>query len=383
MTVLTGKPNYPQGIFFTEYERNPEKFTEYAGAKIIRASILPRGKGPIQLILNYLSFVIAASWKSLTALKSEKIDVIFVYEPSPITVGIPAIFVARIKNAPIVFWALDLWPETLAAIGIVRSHWVLKKIGKMVRFIYDRCHFVLGQSEGFLNNIAQYCSDKNKIRYFPSWAEDIFSIPATQIAPEAPKNDGRLTILFAGNVGDAQDFPSILTAASQLKSEKKVRWIIVGDGRNLEWLADEVKERGLENDVYLLGRFPVERMPEFYTLADALLVSLKKAPVFSMTIPGKIQSYLMSGIPILGMLDGEGARIIQAANAGFTCPAGDSSALVKCVQHLATLSPENRQELGSNGKRYAKAEFDRNTLIDRLEQWLQEAISSKNIRIKR
>ena len=215
------------------------------------------------------------------------------------------------------FWALDLWPETLAAIGVVRSPRVLGWVGRLVKFIYGRCTLVLGQSQSFLGSIAQYCSDVQKIRYFPSWAEEVFAKAGLIPAPEVPVRPGVFNVLFAGNVGEAQDFPSVLKAAELLKQEDTIRWIIVGDGRKSDWLRAEVKRRGLQENMLLLGRFPVERMPSFYAQADALLVSLKKDPVFSMTIPGKVQSYLMAGVPLLGMLDGEGAKVITDAAAGL------------------------------------------------------------------
>jgi glycosyltransferase involved in cell wall biosynthesis len=125
----------------------------------------------------------------------------------------------------------------------------------------------------------------------------------------------------------------------------------------------------------LLGRFGVERMPSFYAHADALLVSLKKDPVFSMTIPGKVQSYLMAGVPVLGMLDGEGAQVITDAHAGLVCAAGDSAGLAAAVLTLAAMSRDERGALGANGRAFAQREFGRDSLMDRLESLLQEAIS--------
>ena len=192
-------------------------------------------------------------------------------------------------------------------------------------------------------------------------------------APEVPVSDGVFNVLFAGNLGEAQDIPAILEAADCLKSNPTIRWLIVGDGRKFEWLREEVARRDLQN-VLLLGRFPVERMPSFYAHADALLVSLKKDPVFSLTIPGKVQSYLMAGVPLLGMLDGEGAKVIAEAHAGMVCPAGDSSGLASAVLEMAQMSRDVRRQLGANGRAYAQREFDRQVLMGQLEAMLQEAI---------
>lgn len=375
VTVLTGIPNYPTGRVFESFQRDPKAFENYSDARIWRVPMLARGNGAVRLFLNYLTFMLGACVFGPWHLRGQSTDVIFVFEPSPVTVGLPAVLLGRIKRAPVVFWALDLWPETLAAIGVVRSPRMLSWIGHLVKFIYDRCTLVLGQSRGFLSSIARYCSDTRKIRYFPSWAEEVFNEPDLVPAAEVPDRKHIFNILFAGNIGEAQDLPAVLMAAEALKKNASIRWLIVGDGRKSEWLNEEVTSRGLQESVFLLGRFPVERMPSFYAHADALLVSLKKDPVFSMTIPGKVQSYLMAGIPLLGMLDGEGAKVITEANAGLVCGAGDAGGLAAAVVQLTAMSGNQRHQLGMNGRAFAKKEFDRDSLMDRLEALLHEAIA--------
>ena len=375
VTVMTGIPNYPVGKVFDTYLEQPIAFTKYEGAEVVRVPMLPRGTGGLRLILNYMSFVLGASIFGPWQLRGKPADVIFVFEPSPVTVGLPAVWLGRIKKAPVVFWALDLWPETLAAIGVLRSPRMLGWVGQMVRFIYNRCTLVLGQSRGFLGSIAKYCDDNAKIRYFPSWAEDIFTSTSIQPAHELPEWADGFTVVFAGNFGEAQDMPAVLDAAECLKDNGSIRWILVGDGRKSDWLRSEVSRRGLGKQVLLPGRFPVERMPSFYAHADALLVSLKRDPVFSMTIPGKVQSYLMAGIPLLGMLDGEGASVIRDAQAGLTCKAGDGAGLAKAVLALASMPLGERKQLGWNARKYALQEFGRSQLMDRLEDLLTEAIT--------
>ncbi len=375
VTVLTGIPNYPTGKVFDAYQAQPSAFATYEGAELVRVPMLPRGSGSLRLMLNYLSFVVGGCIFGPWRLRGKPADVIFVFEPSPVTVGLPAIWLGKIKNAPVVFWALDLWPETLAAIGMVRSPRVLGWVGHLVRYIYNRCTLVLGQSKGFLGSIARYCDDKTKIRYFPSWAEDLFMDDSLTPAPEVPEWTDGITVVFAGNIGEAQDMPAVLDAADRLKNNAHVRWVIVGDGRKSDWLQAEVARRGLNVQVLLPGRFPVERMPSFYAHADALLVSLKRDPVFSMTIPGKVQSYLMAGIPLLGMLDGEGAAVIRDAQAGLTCEAGDSAGLAQAVLAFAAMPKAERKQLGLNGREYARQEFGRAQLMDHLEDLLSETVS--------
>jgi colanic acid biosynthesis glycosyl transferase WcaI len=375
VTVLTGRPNYPGGEIFPEYLQNPASFAWFDGVQIHRVPMLPRASGSLRLVLNYLSFVLGASLFGPWKLRGSSPDVIFVFEPSPVTVGLPAVLLGRLKRCPVVFWALDLWPETLAAIGVIQTPKALGAVARLVRFIYNRCTLVLGQSRSFLPSIARHCDDPGKVRYFPSWAEDVFQSRVDEPVTEIPPAQGALSILFAGNVGDAQDFPAILDAADRLKHRNDIRWLIVGDGRRFDWVVEQVQTRGLQEKVLLLGRFPVERMPAFYAQADALLVSLKKDPTFSMTIPGKVQSYLAAGRPIIGMLDGEGADVIQRAGAGMVCPAGDSVGLAETIERFAETRSEERRRMGEQGQAYAKAEFDRNTLVTRLLTLLEESIS--------
>lgn len=375
--ILTGKPNYPSGKIFSEYLENPNLYSSLQGAKIHRVPIISRGSHPIKLFLNYCSFIISGSVLGPWKLRNFQPDLIFVYEPSPITVGLPAILLGKIKKAPIIFWALDLWPETLEAVGGIKSKSLLWAIEKVVRFIYNNCSIVLGQSKSFITSIKTHCDYPDRVHYFPSWAEALPNLADdSQIdyASEIKRDDESFNILFAGNIADAQDMPSILDAAVILRDKKNIKWIIVGDGRRFAWLQSEVKRLKLQENFLLLGRFPLERMPSFFAHADVLLVSLKKDPVFSMTIPAKLQTYLMTGIPILGMLDGEGAKIIEESGAGLCCGASDSIGLAAAVKKMSKFTTQKNTILGQNAIQFSKKEFDRTMLMDRLENFFITAV---------
>lgn len=375
VTVLTGLPNYPGGEVFPDFRAAPDAFAHYSGAEVVRVGMLPRGQGGLRLMLNYLSFALSASVTGPWRLRGRKVDAIFVFEPSPITVGLPAIVLKWLKHAPIVFWVLDLWPQSLEAVGAVRSPRVLWLVDRLVRFIYFHCDRVLAQSESFMTAIGKQVRDKSRISYFPSWAEPAAPLDNVRPAPELDERPDLFTIVFTGNVGEAQDFPAILQAAEFLRAEP-VRWVVVGDGRKSEWLATEVVHRGLGEQVQLVGRFPLERMPSFFRHADALLVSLRDEPIFALTIPGKLQSYLAAGIPILAMLNGEGANIIQSADAGLAVSAGDAAGLADAVRHLQAISPIERARIGENGRACVDQRFNRDTLISQLERTLAEEAGS-------
>ncbi len=372
VTILTGYPNYPAGQVFPEFRNNPDAFTNYGAARVVRVPMASRGRGALRLMFNYVSFALSATLLGAWRLRGRAFDVIFVFEPSPITVGLPAVFLRFLKKAPLAFWVLDLWPETLEAVGVVRSKRMLKVVGYLVSFIYNRCDLVLAQSRSFITQIRRYCRVEKAIEYFPSWSDAEFDLSAIDAAKEVPEGNDVFSVMFAGNVGDAQDFPAILDAAARLKDDKGIRWLIVGDGRASEWVESEVKRRGLEHCFFMLGRYPVERMPSFFRHADALLVSLKDEPIFAMTIPGKLQSYLAAGIPVLAMLNGEGADIVLRSGAGLSCPAGNGCALAVAVRKLASMDIDERRTMGMRGLAISKEEFDRGALISRLLSWFED-----------
>lgn len=375
VTVLTGLPNYPEGKVFPAFLEDSSRFQHYEGAEIHRAPMLARGKGGLRLLLNYISFAISAIFYGIWKLRGQKFDAVFAYEPSPITVGMPAVVMRFIKRAPLVFWVQDLWPETLQAVGAVKSKAALWAVGRLVTFIYKRCDLILAQSKSFISQIYKYAPLNSRVLYFPNWADTISFSNDIKPAPEVPLKPQIFNVMFAGNVGDAQDFPAILAAAERLKNHS-IRWLILGDGRMAGWVTKEIIKRDLQGLVLMLGRYPPNRMSSFFKHADALLVSLKDTPIFAMTIPSKLQTYLSSGIPIVAMLNGEGSNAVRESRSGMVCQASDFEGLAETVLQLSRMTPDERQEMGLKGLQLSQRDFDRDTLIDRLEEWIAEMHSN-------
>jgi len=369
ITVLTNIPNYPQGKFYKGYGFFTKSTEYYENIKIYRFPLIPRGKGKnINLILNYISFAFFATLLAPFRIK-EKIDIIFVYETSPVTIGIPAIIMKKIKKAPIYFWVQDLWPESVFAASTVKSGFVYQILNKITQSIYSYCDKILVQSKAFIPSIQEKNVSYEKIFYLPNWAEDLFELETknkTSIFKEKNLIPKGFIVMFAGNIGESQNFPEIINAAEILKKNKDIHWVILGDGRKRSWVEEEIKKRNLEDNFHLLGRYPLELMPKFFKKADALLVALKKEYIFSLTIPGKIQSYLKSGIPIVTMLDGEGSRIIKEANAGLTAKASDSKKLSNNIIKLYNMNSKERKEMGKNGKIYYNNNFEKENLLNKL-----------------
>jgi len=381
VTVLTGVPNYPEGKVFREYSEKPDTYASYYGANVVRVPMLARGDGSIRLVLNYASFFVSASVWGAFKLRGQRFDSIFVYAVSPIMAAIPALVIGTLKRAPVFVWVLDLWPETLRAVGVVNNSRLLGLVGKMVSGIYNRTDYLLLQSHGFIDNVKKYCTraiGDDRLVYFPSWAEDDFSVPyaSTTLIGDDP---GSFTVVFAGNLGEAQDFPAVLEAVEALRGRVAVRWVIVGDGRMSNWLAEAVRSRGLDN-VHLLGRHPLDAMPGLFAKADALLVSLKTNDVFEKTIPGKVQAYLASGRPLLGMINGEAARVIEESGAGVACNSSDGLGLASIVEKLANSSPECLKEMGEAGRRYYLEHYSKPRLMERLEELFRKATLRKGVK---
>jgi len=375
VTILTGKPNYPTGTFFSGYGFLKPREEQHDGVTIKRVPLIPRGhSSALRLIFNYLSFVFFASLLAPFRCR-DNYDLIFVYEPSPITVALPAIAMRQLKSIPMLLWVQDLWPESLSATGAITSPRIIAMVRWMVRFIYQRCDGILVQSRGFIEPTIASGAKHEQIRYFPNWAEDLYrpdkqGATAVQIT-DMPQHG--FTILFAGNLGAAQSLETIIDAADHTRSEN-VHWVILGDGRMSAWMKEQIQQRDLEQYVHMLGRKPVESMPQYFTLADALLVTLRPDPIFSRTIPSKVQSYLACGRPIIAALDGEGARIVRDSAAGVVVDAGDADALAKAVVALKATSVDERRQMGQCGRAYFESNFESEMLISQLERWMEEMI---------
>lgn len=369
--ILTGKPNYGKGKFFNGYSFFNKRSENWNGIKIHRSPIIARGNaGAIRLIINYLSFAFFASIRSFFI--RGKFDKIIVYQLSPVTVGIPAIILKWRKKTPVFFYIQDLWPQSVIVAGGIKNNTIIKLLDNLTRWLYKKSDKILIQSEAFREVILTQGVNNNKIEFYPNSVESFFEIknPLPEYESKLPKG---FKIMFAGNIGEAQDFETILEAASILKeSTPLIKWVILGDGRKREFVKKRVEELNLEKQFFLLGAFPVEEMPFFFACADCLLVSLKKDYILTLTIPSKLQSYLACGKPILASLDGEGARILIEANAGVVSNSGNAQLLAEKALTLYKLNTEELEGMGQNGRKYFEAKFERELLLDELELFFKK-----------
>ena len=374
--VMTSKPNYPDGYLFPGYSHLGNFRQVWKGIIIHRLPIITRGyKSSIRLALNYFSYLVSGLFLAPWILRRKKYDVIFVYAPSPIFQVIPASFLGWIKGVPVVLWVQDLWPESAEATGYVKSTRVLKLLEKFVRFSYAHTDLILVQSRAFVDYVSKL-APKIPVLYYPNSVDKYFYTPKQLDIPVIDSLTSGFSVLFAGNIGEAQSMKTIVLAAEQLLPCKEIKIVIIGSGSKIEWISEEIERKSL-NNVFLEGRYPVETMPALMRKASVLLVSLTDQPIFALTVPNKIQAYLAVGRPVIASLNGEGARIINEAKAGFSVPAEDAKGLAEAILTMYRMTDKERLKLGENGRKYFKENFDEDALIDELIKHFESVIKKE------
>ncbi|WP_272023216.1 glycosyltransferase family 4 protein [Olleya namhaensis] len=369
VTVLTGKPNYPSGKFSEGYSFFKKKYEEIDGVKVYRTPLFPRLNGSGKyLALNYLSFLFFSFFTIHFRLKGNY-DVVFSHHPSPLTSALPAIWCAKKFNAPYINWVLDLWPDSVSANSNIKGGFIYNSLKKVVSYIYKNSDLILVSSKMFKTSILQNFDIKpSKLAYFPNWAEDVF-INKNNLEDNNITLPEGFNVMFAGNLGESQDFESVLKAAS-LTKQYNINWILLGDGRKSDWIKQQIKEDNLER-VHMLGRHALKTMPSFFKKADAMLVSLKDEPTFALTVPAKVQAYMASKKIILGMLNGEGKDLINESESGIAVNAGDFQSLANSVIKISNLPEEKIYQIEGNSFNYYLNNFSKDLLFDKLEAYLK------------
>lgn len=360
ISVLTGLPNYPNGEYFDGYTKNKNCDEIWNDIPIYRCKLRPRNKGSINLVRNYLSFIHEAK-KKARELEDKNFDLIYVFEVSPITVALPAIKMKKERNIPIIMNVQDLWPENIIAITGIHNRFVIKAVKKLVKYIYKHCDLILTASESFVENIQSYLkTGQDKVHFWPQYAV---------VKKEEKKNNlfntEDFNIVFTGNIGEAQGLDIVIEASRELRNTP-IKWQLIGDGRNERKLKEKVKEYGLNDFVLFHGRKPEHEIPQYLANADAALLILKPDPVFEMTLPAKLQTYMACGVPIIGCVSGEGRRVIMKAEAGFVSDEISKSGLIKACHMFLQCNHEEYERLRSNSFSYGNQYFDKQKLINEL-----------------
>ena len=369
ITVMCPIPNYPQGKYYKNYGIFKKRYEKFGNLNIVRVIVWPRGNGSkINIFLNYLSFIFFSIIPAIR-LSFKKIDIIFVNQLSPITIAIPGIIIKKIKKIPLVMWVTDLWPESVREGGNLKSNFLPNVILPIVKMIYKNCDQILTSSRGFIDSIKEKTNNKNLL-YLPQWGEELFTkkTDGLYINDEIEKIKD-CKIVFAGNIGIAQDFECIIKAMNEIRNYE-IHLVILGDGREKKAMVKKVRDMDLDNRISFLGSFSLDKMPYFFNKADALLISLKKSNIFSKTIPAKTQAYLAFGKPILTNSQGEVSNIINESKSGLTSDSGNYMLLAENMLKLSLLSDNEKKVMSDNAKKYYRENFQRKDILKKLEDIL-------------
>ena len=357
VTVLTDIPNYPMGNIYKGYEKGKRRIETINGVKIHRCFTIPRKTNAIMRFLNYHSFSFFS--KRYISKLDNDYDVVLVNQLSPVMMANAAIKYKKKYNKKVIMYCLDIWPESLLAGGIKKDSLIYKIYFKISKKIYSNMDKILVTSKSFIKYFKDtFDIEKDKLDYLPQYAESLFDKKTCE-----KKEDNKIDLLFAGNIGKAQSIDTIIDAANILKNNKKLFFHIVGDGQELERLKNKVKELELENVIFY-GRKPLEEMPKYYKMADAMLVTLCGDSLISSTLPGKVQTYMAAGKPIIASANGETKEIIEEAKCGYCSKADNSKELANNIELF--IQNKNKKELGNNSYDYYNKNFDKDIFIKKL-----------------
>lgn len=360
VTVVTGIPNYPQGKYYEGYSLTNNRTEEWNGVKIVRIPLIARGDNAIGLVCNYMSFVLSGYiWKSLSKIKA---DYVFTFEVSPMTQALIGVWYAKKHKVPHYLYVQDLWPENVEIVTGIHSPIILKPIGKMVDYVYKNCDHIFATSPSFVKEIQKRCDNKDKVTYWPQYAEEFYKPIEKKTIPEIP-DDGKFKIIFTGNIGQAQGLEILPKVADSLED---VEFVIVGDGRNKENFLDEIKKMQVEEKFIMIDRQPAEKIPEFLACCDAAFVSFMDNELFTKTIPAKLQSYMSCGMPIIASASGETKRVVEEAECGLCSQIGDADGLCKIIEAMKTM---DLKKMGINSREYCIKNFEKKKLMDDIKQY--------------
>lgn len=370
VTVVTGIPNYPQGKFYRGYGWFRGRKEEYEGIRIVRLPIFPRGKGVVTLALNYFSFVVSGFfWGRFTGLKA---DNVFIFEVSPMTQALAGVWYAKRKKIPCDIYVQDLWPENVEIVTGIKNRRIIGAIDGMVDYIYRNCRKILATSPSFVGRIEERPSawdgEDSKVAYWPQYAEEFYYPADRRELPDMPR-DNMFKVVFTGNIGYAQGLDILPKAAALLKGKgAECAFIIIGGGRYQEEFEKEILKYNVGEMFFFLGRKPPEEIPYYLAWCDVAFISFAKNPLFEMTIPAKLQSYMACGMPILAAATGETERIIRESGCGLACGLGDEAKLAEAVLRFMEMPSEHLRGMSENSAAYYRERFDKTDLMDRVDE---------------
>ncbi len=346
VTVVTGFPNYPTGRLYPGYRLKPIQRERIEGVDVVRLPLYPsHDTSSLRRSLNYLSFFFSAL--AYLLVRREPFDRAYVYHP-PITVGLAAAVAGLVRRLPFILDIQDLWPDTLAAVGMTGGRRLTRPIGWLCRFVYWRAKAIVAQSEGMRATLAARGVPAEKLITIYNWAD----AEPSNIDQAAPLAAHRFVVVYGGNLGKAQGLGTVLEAAARLRDLRPdIQIRLYGDGVEAASLREQARVLDLRN-LEIHAQIGKAEINEVFARADALLVHLTDHPLFTITVPSKIQAYLATGRPIAAGIAGEGARLLGESGAAMVAPPGDPGALAAAIAALADTPADARRRMGMRGRNY-------------------------------
>lgn len=349
--VLTGFPNYPGGKLYPGYRVRYLQREVMDGVNVTRVPLYPsHDQSAIKRIINYVSFAMSALFYCLFI--ARKPNVIYAYHP-PLLVGVAASLTRLLRRVPVVYDIQDIWPDTLRATGMLTSPRILSLVATLCDWVYRRVDHIAVLSPGFKRLLIERGVPADKIDVIYNWADEAaLAAPRSRQLPAAFPDTQQFRILFAGNMGKAQALNAVLEAAALLQARaSRVCWVFLGGGVEVNNLVQQAQELGLRNVVFLPA-VPMSEVGTLLSAADALLVHLRKDPLFEITIPSKTQAYMAVGKPILMAVDGDAADLVRASAGGMVAESENSQALAAAAESMASLAPDALRSMGERAQAY-------------------------------
>lgn len=366
VTILTGLPNYPSGKIPREYRWWKKRKEVINRVKVIRCFEIGRKSGTLGLALNYASYMLSASIKALSMKKD--FDAIFVYQLSPVTMVLPAVILKKRSSKPLFLYCCDIWPESMKNILSNEKSFAYRIVRKFSKYLYSKCDSISVTSKPFIEYfIQEHAISVQKISYIPQHAQEAY------LHMDFSSHNDIIDFVFMGNIGIAQDIECIINAAQIIKDTTKFKIHFVGEGSCIKISKDLVKNKGLDNIVIFHGRHPLEKMPHFYKLADACLVTLKAGSLIGLTMPSKLQEYMAAGKPVIGAINGAAQDIINETECGRCINASDSGALAKVMEDFIK-NPDKYKDCGEKGRAYFEKHFTMNVFMEKLQTELKRLV---------
>ena len=348
--VVTGFPNYPGGKVYPGYRIKLLQREVIDGVQITRVPLYPNhDQSAIKRVLNYLSF--AASSLLYGLFVAKRADVIYAYHP-PLTVGITASLIRLCRRIPVVYDIQDMWPDTLRATGMINNPRALNAVESVCQWVYRRVDHLVVLSPGFKRLLTQRGVPERKVEVIYNWADEAaLAAPQGKLPASFPGSE-HFRIVFAGNMGKAQALDAVLDAAALLqKRGSRVCFVMLGGGVEVGRLKQRAAQQQLRNVVFL-PPVPMAEVGTLLSAADALLVHLRKDPLFEITIPSKTQAYMAVGKPLLMAVNGDAADLVVHSGGGVVAESENASALAEAADALASTAIEALHMMGNRAQRY-------------------------------